>query len=296
MNLPVVHQTKSMGILPTADVWNQMKEQATILVKSGFLPESIRTPEQAIAIALKGWEMGVPMMQAFSHISIVKGKPCISAELMLAQMYRNIPGAKYEPLENDEHHAVVRFKRPGENWAKFEFNTEDAKRADLLGKGTWKSYPKVMFLWRAITMMARSKFPDAIMGCSYTPEELGAEIDITDDGQIINVKIDEESQKKIPPPPPPSREESKKKTDNKQHTPRIYNGDPNNRDDQDIWTAIEVQLKLRNTSEELWPVIEQRMRGKAGIDFKKVFDEVMLERAGKPTRQPGDEEEANAHQ
>ena len=67
----------------------------------------------------------------------------------------------------------------------FEFSMEDAKRAELLANPSWKKYPKNMLFARCFSDMARTLFPDAIGGISYTPEELGAVVDI--DGQVIDV-------------------------------------------------------------------------------------------------------------
>jgi hypothetical protein len=49
---------------------------------------------------------------------------------------------------------------------------EDAKVAGLLSKDTWKKYPEAMLRARCVAIVARALFPDAIMGASYTPEEL----------------------------------------------------------------------------------------------------------------------------
>jgi hypothetical protein len=62
---------------------------------------------------------------------------------------------------------------------------DEAKAAQLLGKDVWKKYPAAMLRARAISAMARAMFPDAINGVSYTPEELGSEIEIGDDGQEL---------------------------------------------------------------------------------------------------------------
>lgn len=180
-----LRESKSISLFPNESEWAMLKEQATMAVKSGLLPAAVNTPEKAIAIALKGRELGIPPMQAFAHIHIIQGKPTISAELMLALIYKNCPGAVIEYLENGATKCVIRATRPGSKSAVWAFSIDEAKQAELLTKDSWKKYPAAMLRARAISIMARAVFPDAIMGCSYTPEELGAEV--TDEGEIVDV-------------------------------------------------------------------------------------------------------------
>lgn len=172
-------------LIVQGQTWNTMKEQATILVKSGFLPSSIKTPEQAMAIAIKGHEIGMPMMQAFSQIHVIQGKPTISAEGMNALIRKNCPGAKVEILVSDAKECKIRATRPGEASCEFSFTIEDAKRAGLLGNPTWSKYPDAMLFARCVSVVARRVFPDCLSGISYTPEELGAQVN--EEGEVINV-------------------------------------------------------------------------------------------------------------
>jgi hypothetical protein len=165
--------------------YEAMKEQAVTLVKSGMLPTSIKTPEAAIAIAIKGVEVGMPMMQSFSHINVISGKPCISAEGMNFLIRKNCPAAKVDIVKRDHESCVINASRPGSSVTKFEFTMEDAKKAELLGNPSWKKYPKNMLFARCFSDMARTLFPDCIGGISYTPEELGAVVDA--DGTVIDV-------------------------------------------------------------------------------------------------------------
>jgi hypothetical protein len=178
-------QPRQVSLFPTDAEWAALKDQATTVVKSGLLPAAIKSPEQAIAIALKGRELGIPMMQAFAHIHIIQGKPTISAELMLSLIFRNCPGAVVDYTETDDQRCVIQARRPNGSAVRFSFSMDDAKKAGLLSKDSWAKYPGAMLRARAISIMARALFPDAIMGCSYTPEELGAELD--DEGRVIDV-------------------------------------------------------------------------------------------------------------
>lgn len=200
-----------VSLFPSEADWRMLKEQATMAVKSGFLPRAVDTPEKAIVIALKGRELGIPPMQAFSHIHIIDGKPTISAELMLSLIYKNCPGAVINYLETSDKRCVIETKRMGHKGTTFSFTIEDAQKANLLNKHNWKSYPGAMLRARTVAMMARAVYPDAIMGCSYLPEELGAEVD--DEGKVIDVPgktVEPEGKPDAAPvaPVPPATEQS----------------------------------------------------------------------------------------
>lgn len=169
-------------LFPSEAEWAMLKEQAAMVVKTGFLPRAVDTPERAIAIALKGRELGIPPMQAFAHIHIVDGKPTISAELMLSLIYKNSAGAIVNYIEDTDKRCVVEAKRQGGKATKFSFTIDEARQAGLLAKNNWKSYPAAMLRARTVAIVARALFPDAIAGCSHIPDELGADID--EDGNI----------------------------------------------------------------------------------------------------------------
>lgn len=177
--------------IPNTQEFQTMKELGTMAIQSKLIPSSISTPEQAIIIMLKGRELGIPPMQAFSSIAVVNGKPTMSSELMLSMIYKNIPGAVVNFLETTVSTCIIEAKRPHGKPAKFEFNIEDAKKAGLTSKGPWMSYPAAMLRARCISAMARAMFPDALNGVSYTAEELGAET-IEVEGVVISEPLKKE--------------------------------------------------------------------------------------------------------
>lgn len=183
--------TKALSLNPDKHEFETMQRQAKLAVMSQLLPDAYKgNPQESLAkatvIAMKGRELGIPMMQAFSHINIIKGKPAISAELMLALIYKNVKGAvvHFKKITNLE--CIVEASRDGKRFTDFSFTMKDAEAAKLLTRWdykekknvpqeSWSKYPKAMLRSRCISEVARAIFPDAIMGCSYTPEELGEE-------------------------------------------------------------------------------------------------------------------------
>jgi hypothetical protein len=173
-------------------VWGLIREQASILLKSTFLPSSVKTPEQAIAIMIKGVELNIPPMQSFQHIFVINGKTGISAELMLSLIFRAIPNLAFVYKRRDDTACIITVTRPGGRPEEFSFSIEDAKKAMLLNNPTWSKYPRAMLRSRCISEMARSLFPDLLMGATYTPEELGA--NVSEDGTVIDIKVETPSQ------------------------------------------------------------------------------------------------------
>lgn len=195
--------------LPSANEWQLLKEQAQSLLASGLLPKAITKPEQVILIVLKGRELNIPPLQALSHIHVINGKPCMSAELMLAQIYRLHPKTVLKFKERSNERCIIEAKRENHGLETFEWSIEDAKKAQLLGNPSWSKYPRAMLHARAVSEMGRSLFPDALAGISYTPEELGQNVD--EDGSIIDAAYESSEEKKelppsepTPPPPPPA--------------------------------------------------------------------------------------------
>jgi len=92
-DLPVLRDT---AIMP--QTFDEMMKQADVLVKSGLLPQEVKTPAAAVAIMLTGRELGIPPMQAFRSVYVVKGKPTLSAQLMGALILR--AGHSYKIVES----------------------------------------------------------------------------------------------------------------------------------------------------------------------------------------------------
>lgn len=163
--------------------WQVMKEQAAMLVKTGFLPETIRTPEQAVAIMLKGRELQLPPMYALSNIVVIKGKPVASAELLQALVYRDHGDNAMRIKQTDATVCTIEYRR--RSWSHpetYSFTIEDAKAAGLTGNQTWQKYPQAMLRARCISAVARMAFADSIGGM-YTPEEMGAAVN--GEGEIV---------------------------------------------------------------------------------------------------------------
>jgi hypothetical protein len=165
------------------DEWSVMQQQATMLVKTGFLPKSITTPEQAVAIIMTGRELSIPPMAALNTINVIQGKPTVSPQLMLALINRS-GQLEDMKIETGAEGATCTMKRRGRQPFTARFGPAEAKAMGLAGKDNYSKQPATMYQWRAVAMAARAAFPDVILGL-YTPEEMGADVNFTETGEMV---------------------------------------------------------------------------------------------------------------
>jgi hypothetical protein len=163
----------------------QMRERAEIMVKSGLLPASIKTPEQAIVIALKGQELGLPMLQAFEDLFIINGKIGMFTRLMI-QRYLD-RGHRYTITEMTAKRCAVTFARSDGRVYEHAVTIEEAQAAGwdkannketgkYEEKFTWKN-PRVMLGWATFRNGIKFFAPDVL-----DPDMLEADVV---DGQVV---------------------------------------------------------------------------------------------------------------
>lgn len=165
------------------------------LVKSGLMPAGIQTPEAAFAIIVTGKELGLPVMQSIRSVHIIKGKPTLSADLILALVKRSPACVYFQLVTSTDTVATYRTKRINEEPTEMSFTRDQAQRAGLLGDGSMhRKYPEAMLRARCIAALARAVYPDVILGI-YETSELEAipqerrseprEVAHTQDGVIV---------------------------------------------------------------------------------------------------------------
>ena len=166
----------------TMDDWAIMREQASMLVTTGFLPQAIKTPEQAVAIILTGRELGIGTMAALNNISVIQGKPTVSPQLMLALVNRT---GQLEDIsiQSGADGATCTIKRQRRSPYTARFGPKEAQAMGLAGKDNYKKQAATMYKWRAVAEAVRFTFSDVTLGL-YTPEEMGAQTDV-ETGEVI---------------------------------------------------------------------------------------------------------------
>jgi hypothetical protein len=159
---------------------------AKILVDSGLTPRGVDTPQKAFLIMAQGRELGLSTMQALGNIYVVEGKVSLSSDLMAAMVLKS-PICEYlRVVEMTAERATYSAKRKGGAEFRFSFSWEDATRAGLTGRATYKANPADMLRHRALSKCVRAVFPDVVSGL-YTRDEVEDVIDVTPRASVAEV-------------------------------------------------------------------------------------------------------------
>lgn len=185
----------SMRELLSAETTEQIQQIANeVLVCRAFIPDSIETPEQAAVAIRTGLEIGLQPMAALKTIYFVHNKAGMESKAMLA-LLRSRPDLGYY-LWDDENCGpekatiIMHVRTPEGEYApqRYTFTMEDAHTSGVHGP-MYKKWPEVMLRNRVAAIAMRSSFPDLLLGCSYTPDELGAPVYV-EGGHVV---VDEEA-------------------------------------------------------------------------------------------------------
>lgn len=179
---------------PSTDV-DQMARIAKMLFMSQFF-NTQHNPDVGIAqIATKilaGRELGFGEFASNSGITIIKGKPCIGANLM-ASAVKSHPRYDYRVRTMAESECTIEFFEGDESIGKSTFTLDKAKRAGIATNDVWQKYPENMLFARAISNGVRWFCPDVFSGNAvYTPDELGADVDA--EGNFDGYRVEEPSE------------------------------------------------------------------------------------------------------
>lgn len=163
---------------------NDLTLLAEVVAASGFFSDAKSKAQCAVKI-LAGLELGLPAFASMTGISIIQGKPSLSANLMAAMVKRS--GVyDYRVRRLDDNGCEIEFFQRGESIGFSSFGAEDAVKAGIKG-AMYGKYPRNMFFARAMSNGVRWYCPDLFLGASvYTPEELG---DTSDRPQVIDVPM-----------------------------------------------------------------------------------------------------------
>lgn len=158
------------------DSWAEMigpvGDLAQRIAGTPFVPKDfLGKPAAVAACILMGRAVGIDPMVALQHVSIVQGRPVLSAELMRSLILSN--GHQLRFPEMSSTRVVVEGRRKGdEDWTRVQFTLDDAKAAGIVGKDNWRKHPQEMLAARATSRLARLIFADCLGGLSYTADEM----------------------------------------------------------------------------------------------------------------------------
>ena len=162
--------------------WSDAKEMSKTLATCSVISSDLRNaPANVLATIMAGAELGIPPMTALRSIHIIKGRPVLSASLMVGLVLASGKAEYFVRKESSATSATYETKRFGAPAQSMTFTIEDAIAAQLTAGGrrkegarsdggNWEKYPQRMLEARAKAALARDVYPDVLEGC-YTEDE-----------------------------------------------------------------------------------------------------------------------------
>ena len=156
-----------------------------VLSKSDLVPKSYRGKAENVFLAyIAGQPFGWDVTMSMRSFHIIEGTPSLKPEIQLALVRQAGHSVSVKTSSVDAVILLGKRQDTGDV-AEVGYTLEDAKRAGLIGKGNWKTYPEDMLFARAVSRLCRRLFQDVLLGCAYVPEELGATV--TSEGEVLAV-------------------------------------------------------------------------------------------------------------
>jgi hypothetical protein len=192
--LPEGTQMSENALVPYRDIL----EMAQAVVKGRLFPD-VDTPEKALTLMLLCQSEGLHPMQALTRYHIIKGRPALKADAMLAAFMERGGTVKWKEWTNEACEAV--FTSGGcPDGVVVRWTMADAQRAGVTGNPTWTRYPRQMLKARVASDGVRMADPAVNQG-RYTPEE----VQDFEDPKGTRVPIDAEIVAPTAPQTPPER-------------------------------------------------------------------------------------------
>jgi hypothetical protein len=161
-----------------------------VFAESGYFADA-RQAAQCVVKILYGRELGIGPTAAMMGVHIIEGKPSPSSNLM-ATLIKRHPRYDYRVRTLTPEECVLEFFQDGQSVGTTNFSIADARKITdkagntLASKANWRNYPEDLLFARAISRGARRFCADVFGGAPvYSAEELGADVTISDTGEMI---------------------------------------------------------------------------------------------------------------
>lgn len=151
------------NIVPISDI----ERMAQAVAKSRLF--GVENQEQAFALMCVAQAEGMHPAIAARDYHIIKGRPSLKADAMLARFQTAGGSVSWKALTETKAVAVFSHKQGGS--VEIEWTMEMAKRAGLASNDNWRKFPRAMLRARCISEGIRTVFPGVVAGY-YTPEEV----------------------------------------------------------------------------------------------------------------------------
>lgn len=246
------NDSKSLTLRPTAIVptdANGFADLAARFSKSALLPDSLRAkPDDVFVTLLAGHELGFTPMASLRAVHVVKGKPILAADAMVALVLGRGAAKYFRCVEESDTSVTYETLREGApEPQKSTWTIKDAERAGLAGGDNWRKYPRAMLKARCKAVLARDVYPDVLAGCY----EAGEADEI--EARSAPTRLPVQQARRVPEarpepqPDPTTGEVIDVEPGDEQHdtwTPFLRAIEPILKDDTQGWTPEDVTLSV----------------------------------------------------
>jgi hypothetical protein len=161
-----------------------------VLSQSGYFSDAKQAAQAAVKV-MAGEELGLGPVASMTGIHMVQGKVTVGANAQAALLRRH-PHYDYNVKEHTDQVCVIEFIYKGKPAGTSSFSMDDAQKAGLTSNPTWKKFPRNMLFARAVSNGIKWYAPDVSAGAPlYTPDELGADVEYDDGGEIVAVRVEQ---------------------------------------------------------------------------------------------------------
>lgn len=152
-------------------------EYAKLIAASSLVPKSYRdekghvNPADVLIAIQCGQEVGLKPLQSVQNIAVINGQPTVWGDAMKGLVEASgLLESCVESWDPKSQTATCIAKRKGREAFTQTFSMEDARRACLDGKQTYRQYPQRMCLMRARAWALRNQFSDVLKGLQMREE------------------------------------------------------------------------------------------------------------------------------
>ena len=182
------------ALVTDSDIRIMSKIAATVLEAGGMVPDTIKTPQAALAVMLAGHELGIPPFAALRTVFIVNGRTELMTQGLLALLRARDPSAEIIWHQYDAKGADVELFRNGRSMIRVTYNESDRElskqgykkvgqwKATQTGKryfeqakdssgapkwemdheSPWQRFPRDMYAYNAVKRAIRLGAPDVL--------------------------------------------------------------------------------------------------------------------------------------
>lgn len=170
-------------LIPPENVLKAYQQQADYMVKAGMLPPGYKSGADAVTVALRAREMGVPFWQAIQGMFPMKGRIGYMGGFLLSRVHSILPEAEILIQKSTAEVCELKWRRNRKDEyqvEKFDMDTAkkcnyhqswDSEKKAWKPKATWNDTQNMLY-WRCVTRTINRYFSDVFGSPVYTGDEL----------------------------------------------------------------------------------------------------------------------------